>query len=300
MEYKKYLISGATGFLGKHIVELLFKETFETIGRGDSNTIKFDFTQNRSVLRLSNKYEYLIIASGHAHVLKEGAQDTYLHFSVNFKGVQALTCAIDTSCLKGVVYISTVAVYGTQLDKPFTEDDELHGDTAYAKSKIAAENYLLEWSRGNNIPVLILRIPLIAGKNPPGNLGQMISAIRNGRYFSILGGKARRSVIRAEDLSEFILNNCGKSGIYNLSDGLHPTYREFEVLISKQLNVNYPKELPIVIAKCLALLGDVFSFIPINSQKLKKMSQDLIINDTKARKELGWKPQGVIANFKIQ
>jgi nucleoside-diphosphate-sugar epimerase len=300
MENKKYLISGATGFLGKHIVALLSKETFDTIGRGYINTIKFDFTQNHSVLELFNKYEYLVIASGHAHVMQEGRQDAYLHLAVNFKGVQALISAIDTSCLKGVVYISTVAVYGTQSDKPFTEDDELQGDTAYAKSKIAAENYLTEWSLRSNIPILILRIPLIAGKNPPGNLGKMIRAIRNGRYFSILGGKARRSVILAEDLSEFILNNCGKSGIYNLSDGLHPTYRELEVLISKQLNVNYPKGLPRIIAKCLALLGDVFSFIPFNSQKLKKMSQDLIIDDTKARMELGWKPQGVIANFKIQ
>lgn len=299
METKRFLISGATGFLGKHIIALLPNATFETIGRGSSNTIKHDFTKPHSELKVPNTYEYLIIASGHAHVLREGPQDAYFHHSVNFKGPQVLTKLIDKSFLKGVVYISTIAVYGNPIDKPFTEDDALMGETAYAKSKIAAEDYLMEWSIMQKVPVLILRIPLIVGKNPPGNLGQMINAIKKGRYFSILGGKARRSAVLAEDLSGFIVKNCGKSGIYNLSDGLHPSYGEFEKLISGQLNIRPPKELPIIVAGFAALLGDVFSFIPINSKKLKKMSQDLIIDDTKARNELGWNPRSVIENFKI-
>ena len=39
MTDKKYLISGATGFLGKYIVQELALNSFDSIGRGSMNTI---------------------------------------------------------------------------------------------------------------------------------------------------------------------------------------------------------------------------------------------------------------------
>lgn len=300
MTEEKYLVSGASGFLGKFIVKELDERLFDSIGRGPTNTIKFDLSKTELPLTLEHKFEYLIIASGHAHVLKDDARQLHLHHAINYKGTQKLVEAAYHPGLKGVVFISTVAVYGEKMTYPFKENDELLGESPYAKSKIAAERYLTEWSVRTKVPVLIFRIPLVAGQNPPGNLGAMIEAIRKKRYFSVGKGVAKRSMVLAEDLAKFIIEMCGRHGIYNLSDGHHPSYREMEKCISMQLNTNLPKELPLVLARILARIGDVLPILPINTARLKKLTQNLIIDDTKARKELGWLPREVVKNFKIQ
>lgn len=297
---KKYLVSGATGFLGMYIISELADETFDTIGRSFTNNIIFDFTQIDAPLNIIDKYDYLIIASGHAHIFEDNVNEKILHYKINFNGTKKLVDSLDVKSLKGVVYISSVAVYGENMIIPFKEDDDLLGDSSYAKSKIAAENYLMSWSKEKKVPVLILRVPLIAGKFPPGNLKAMIEAIRNKRYFSVAGGKARRSMVLADDLAKFIVCNCGRHGVYNLSDGYHPSYRELEYVITKQLNVSLPREIPVFIAKIAAKFGDLFSFFPINSLRLKKLMYDLIIDDSKARREINWQPKSVIKNFIIK
>lgn len=300
MTEKKYLISGASGFLGKYIVRELDEREFDSIGRGPTNTIKFDLSQTELPLTFENKYEYLIIASGHAHVLQDDARQLHLHHSINYKGTQKLVDSAYHSCLKGVVFISTVAVYGEKMTYPFKESDELLGESPYAKSKIAAERYLIDWSVKTKVPVLVFRIPLIAGQNPPGNLGAMIVAIRKKRYFSVDKGRAKRSMVLAEDLAKFIIKMCGRHGIYNLSDGHHPSYREMEKFIAQQLNTHLPNELPFLLARILARIGDVLSILPINTARLKKLTQSLIIDDSKARTELGWQPREVLKNMKVQ
>lgn len=300
MTEKKFLISGASGFLGKYIVRELDEGLFDSIGRGPTNTIKFDLAQTELPLTFENKYEYLIIASGYAHVLQDNARQLQLHDTINFRGTQKIVESAYHSCLKGVVYISTVAVYGEKMTFPFKESDELLGESPYAKSKIAAERYLMEWSVKTKVPVLVFRIPLVAGQDPPGNLGAMIEAIRKKRYFSVGKGRAKRSMVLAEDLAKFIIEMCGRHGIYNLSDGHHPSYREMEKCIAQQLNTHLPNELPFLLARFLARIGDVLPILPINTARLKKLTQNLIIDDTKARTELGWEPREVVKNLKVQ
>lgn len=300
MTDKKYLISGATGFLGKYIIQELAFNSFDSIGRGPMNTINYDLSQVEMPLTLLNKYDYLIIASGHAHVFQDNGREMHLHNDINFKGTQKLVESAYHTALKGIVFISTVAVYGEKMTFPFKEGDELRGESPYAKSKIAAERFLMGWSQKTMVPVLILRIPLIAGKCPPGNLGAMIEAIRNKRYFSVAQGKARRSMVLAEDLAKFIVGNCGQHGNYNLSDGVHPSYRLLEKLIASQLNLSMPKEIPLFLVYILAKIGDVLTFLPINSVRLKKLINDLILDDSKARKELNWQPREVVKYLTIE
>ena len=53
------------------------------------------------------------------------------------------------------------------------------------KSKIDAEAEVVSWCKKNDVEFLILRLPLISGPNPPGNLGALYKAIQKGYYFRI-------------------------------------------------------------------------------------------------------------------
>jgi nucleoside-diphosphate-sugar epimerase len=129
----------------------------------------------------------------------------------------------------------------------------------------------------------------------------MIDGIRTGKYCSIAGGKARKSVLMAEDIARLIPLLLEKGGIYNVCDSHQPTFHELETLISKQLGKRKPLSIPYSLAWAMAKVGDCLgSKAPINSLKLKKITSSLTFSNEKAMRELGWKPIDVLENFKIK
>ncbi len=129
----------------------------------------------------------------------------------------------------------------------------------------------------------------------------MINGIKGGYYFNVGGGKAKKSMVLAEDVANIIPIAAKIGGIYNLTDGYHPSFNELSLVIAKQLNKNPPLNLPGFLAKLIALAGDVLgSKAPLNSDKLNKMTSDLTFDDSKARDILGWNPTSVLEAFKIK
>src|SRR5690606_10477594 len=108
------------------------------------------------------------------------------------------------------------------------EDSPLDGKTPYAESKALAEAWLGKWAGENGVTLGILRLPLIAGPNPPGNLGAMVNGIRLGRYLSVGQANARKSMVWAEDVARIIPVVAERGGVYNLTDGHHPSFSELE------------------------------------------------------------------------
>jgi len=225
-----------------------------------------------------------------------------LFFDVNYEGTKNLCKALEKSYLpKAFVFISTVAVYGLEAGKNITEEYPLNGDTPYALSKIQAEQFLTEWCSKNNVVLSIIRPSLIAGPNPPGNLGAMIKGIKTGRYLSIAGGKARKSVLMVHDIARLLPALIEKGGVYNVCDDSQPTFRELEELIAKQSGKKLSQSIPYWLAKPMALVGDLLGQkAPINSLKLSKITESLTFSNEKAKRELNWQPLNVLNNFKIE
>lgn len=223
-------------------------------------------------------------------------------FDVNLQGTKNLCTALEQSGIpKSFIFISTVAVYGRDSGENITEEYPLNGTTPYALSKIKAEKYLEEWCAMHNVKLSILRPSLIAGPNPPGNLGAMIHGIKSGKYLSIAGGKAQKSVLMVQDIANLVPLLIEKGGIYNVCDSYQPSFRELEMVICKQLNKKLPLSIPYWFAKSMAVFGDCLGEkTPINSLKLRKITHSLTFSNEKAMRELGWKPMNVLKNFRIE
>lgn len=291
------LITGGNGFFGNHLIEVFKEKQFDTIGL-NSCTINVNLAV--TVPSLSKHYEKVVHAAGKAHSIPKNKQEEESFYNVNFQGTINLTKAFDQMqhWPASFVFISTVGVYGIDEGELLDENTPLAGHLPYQKSKIMAENHLQQWAAVNNIELTILRLPLLVGKNPPGNLGAMIRAIKRGYYFRIGRGDARRSMVLAEDVAVLVASNKLKPGIFNLTDGIHPSYQELEDLIANQLNKNI-KTIPHALVKAAASLGDYLSFLPINNYKLQKLQSTLTFSDQKARTHLNWKPRSVIENLII-
>lgn len=128
----------------------------------------------------------------------------------------------------------------------------------------------------------------------------MVNGIKTGMYVSIVGGKARKSILMAEDIANLVPLVAEKGGIYNVCDDYNPSFGELEASIAKQLGKKKPISIPYWMAKCLAWVGDVLCFFPLNSSRLDKIVTSDTWSNEKAKKELGWVPMSVLHNYKIQ
>lgn len=290
---KKVLLTGASGFLGSFLINLTEYEG-ETLGRGQRSTIRCDLSKEVPDL---NKYDLIIHAAGKAHSVPKTDVEREAFFKVNVDGTKNLLKGLERAAIlpKSFVFISTVAVYGLETGLLINEQSFLNANDPYGQSKIQAENLVEEWCARHNVICSILRLPLIVGENPPGNLGAMIKAIKKGYYFNIGGGLARKSMVLAKDVAKFIPRVAKIGGIYNLTDGKHPSFAELSSAIAEQLNKSKPINIPLWLAKIIALAGDFLGAkAPINTNKLKKITSDLTFDDSHAKNKLDWNPTPVL------
>lgn len=297
----RLLFTGASGFLGNNTFPLL-RRMYDIMTIGLLQ--KDDYTVNiaKEIPELYERYDIILHAAGKAHSIPRSEVEKQAFFDVNLQGTKNLCTALEKAGVpKAFIFISTVAVYGCDYGENIAEGHPLNGDTPYAMSKRFAEEYLQEWCYEHNVILGIIRPSLIAGPNPPGNLGAMIHGIRSGKYLSITGSQARKSVLMVQDIAKLVPLLAEKGGIYNVCDSHHPTFRELETTICRQLDKKLPLSIPYWVAKCMALAGDCLGRkASINSLKLDKITKSLTFSNEKAIRELGWTPTNVLENFKIE
>lgn len=290
----RILLTGASGFLGSILKEELSQnhEIF-TLGRKSENDISVDL---KSEIPLIPEVDMVIHAAGKAHVIPKTEQEKLEFFKINVEGTANLLKALEDVKPKVFIFISTVAVYGKEKGENITEDHPLLGDSPYAISKKKAEKLVLDFGERQSIKTLILRLPLVIGQNAPGNLGAISKAIQKGYYFRLGKGEARKSMVLASDIGQLINGWNGEEGVFNLTDGLHPSLSELDTYIANKFNKNI-RSVSSGILTIASKVGDMIPGFPINSYRLRKLSDSLTFCDLKAKKELSWKPKSVIGNF---
>ena len=295
MQGDEILLTGASGFLGSMISIELEKNGVKVRTLGKS-TGDYSCDLATTVPRFNIGFKYVIHAAGKAHVIPTDKEESKLFYDVNLKGTKNLLTGLEkiNDLPESVIYISTVSVYGLGEGKMIKEETLLNGSSPYADSKKKAEEFLVNWGKENGVKIGILRLPLVVGPNPPGNLRAMIDGIKSGKYFSIRGNKAKKSMVKGKDIVSIIEPLAVRGGIYNLTDGCHPGVHELEDVISNSVGRKV-KSIPKYVAKGVAKVGDVIGpRFPLNSDILKKLTSTLTFSDEKARKELGWNPSPVL------
>jgi len=300
------LVSGRSGFLGRYVVDHAKASGWiiDALGRSRASDISHDLADGPPELPQLG-YDVVYHAAGKAHLFPRTEEDKEAFFRVNTQGTANLLTALERQerLPQAFVLVSTMAVYGKERGEAITEEAPREASDPYGLSKIQAEDLALEWGERHGVRIGIVRLPLVAGAGAPGNLGAMISAIRRGRYMGIGGGQAKRSVVLASDVARILPVVAEKGGIYNLTDGHHPTFVEIERAIAGAIGRQAPKHIPLSLASVGARVGDVIvkatgRRFPLTSQALSKMTSTLTFDDSKARRELGWEPAPVLDHVK--
>jgi len=299
------LLTGGAGFLGRMLARGL-RESGVEVTIADLRELPgyrcrpVDLTRSETLDWGGERFDMLVHAAGLAHRKPANEAERRQFFEVNEGGTRKLLESLEAGRAPGLaVLISTVAVYGREEGELLGEDTPPCAGDAYGTSKLAAEKAFLAWAERNGVRWTILRLPLVYGPDPPGNLGAMASAMRAGRYRGIGSGEARRSLVWGMDVGRALLRAASAGGVFHLTDGRHPRFREIEEAMAEGLGLRPPGRIPGWAGWCAAAAGSLMAAAagwraPLDLDRYRKMTRTLTFSDARARREFGWEGTSVL------
>lgn len=166
MKENSILITGASGFVGLHAIQVFRKKyNVDTISLKGKNPEEIEL----------NKYEVILHLAGIAHQTKKISSGEYE--SANHKLPVQLAKKANEQGVGHFIFISTVKVYGENSEQALNENSKCTPVDAYGQSKLNAEKDLLSMNSDSFI-VSVIRPALIYGKGVKGNLAKLVNLIR--------------------------------------------------------------------------------------------------------------------------
>jgi len=310
----KILITGASGFIGSFIVEEALKRGFETwaaVRKSSSRNflqderirfIELDFSsQEKLEQQLKDcQFDFVVHAAGATKCLHQ--EDFY---RINTEGTQHFVNALLAlqMPLKRFVYISSLSIMGAireqQPYEEIRETDKAQPNTAYGKSKLAAEQWLSTLNA--QFPYIILRPTGVYGPRERDYFMQ-VKSIRNHIDFAVGFQRQDITFVYVTDVVQaiFLALEKGETGRkYFLSDGEVYQSSEFSNLVHQELGCPWWIRItaPIWLLRVITWCGDFMGRISgkmtvLNNDKFNILRQRNWRCDIEpARKELGYEPQ---------
>lgn len=232
----------------------------------------------------------VIHTAARAHVLEETEGDPLALFRAqNVAGTLALARQALAAGVRRFIFLSSVGVNGIQSTRPFTEDHTPAPVEPYALSKLEAERGLMALAAGTDMEVVILRPPLVYGRNAPGNFGRLVNAIARGRLLP-LGAIChnQRSLVALDNLLDLIVSclthPAAANQIFLAADGEDISTAGLVQRLAAAMGV--PAHLlpvPVWTLKAAAAALGKDSIV-------QKLAGNLQVDIGKARRVLGWHP----------
>jgi nucleoside-diphosphate-sugar epimerase len=208
----KALVTGASGFIGLHLVEAL-------VARGDKVTcLVRQASQTHSLKRLGLDLVYGDVTDPHTLLAAVAGQDIVYHlagltlalnsrsfYRVNQFGFHniAQVCARQANP-PVLILVSSLAAAGPSLDgRPKSESDPARPVSHYGRSKRYGE--LQAELFADRVPITIVRPPIVLGQGDRLGLPMFQAIDKTGLHIVPGLGRHRYSLIHADDLAELML-----------------------------------------------------------------------------------------------
>jgi len=313
----KTLVTGATGFVGVHLVSdlaergapcrCLVRPTSDRSKLAGLPGVEFfegDVTEPETLAGLAEgvRTVFHLCAEGHVSAISKEAHRRFV--DVNVGGTRNVLKECARSGVERFVHFSSTAAMGL-IKKPLVDEtDPPQPRTPYQKSKLESERVALGFCRDGRVPVIVLRPCMIYGLGGKGEFHKMCELMRRGRFPRVGFGKNLTPIVHVSDVVQAALKAAerGRPGeVYLVTSARFYPLAELRQHVLRAYGVSrhywyVPKALMYVGAWMAELVARVRGRPPIVTvRNIASTVWDREFSIEKARRELGYEPQMGIA-----
>ena len=218
----RILVTGATGFVGRHLCRLLASLGHDVVGttRTSANLAKVDGYKLMTIADLGEEIDwgpllegadYVIHLAARVHVMQERDKDPLAAFRrVNVNGTEQLLRHEHMRDVKRVIFVSSIKVHGDEtVTKPFSATDTPAPPDPYGISKFEAEELVEKIGAETGFETVIIRPPLVYGPGVGGNFARLLKLIDKGIPLPFGLVRNTRSLVSVDNLCDLIRECLG-------------------------------------------------------------------------------------------
>ena len=297
----RILVTGATGFVGRHLSNVLLSEGHEVLG----TTRKDTGATSETDLRLTTipdigdyvdwapalqDVDSVVHLAARVHVMKESAEDPLATYRrTNVAGTENLLRRAGKHGIKRFVFISTVKVHGdATYGTPYSTADTLAPTDPYGCSKLEAEELVKRIGAEDGIETVIIRPPLVYGPGVAGNFLRLLRLVDKGIPLPFGLVENVRSLVGVDNLCDLIreclTNHSAVGKRFLVSDNSDVSTRELVGHIATAMSKR-ARILPVpprMISLAAKLVG--------KSAEASRLLDSLQVDISDTMQTLNWKP----------
>lgn len=292
------LLTGSTGFIGRRTSVLLTSRGHQVTNvvrshSGDSsNAMVIDSLDGDTDWTAALRDKDIVIhTAALAHRRAKVSSSDELSddvYQVNVTATANLARQAGEADVRRFIFISSIGVNGFVNDKPFTESDLENPCDPYARSKFEAEKQLWEISRQSNMEVVIIRPPLVYGRNAPGNFGTLVRLVEKRIPLPLGAVNNTRSLVALDNLVDLIITCINhpeaRNEVFFAGDGEDLSTTELLRAVGQAKG-----KLAILIPVPTGILMFVARLFG-KKVAAQRVLGSLQVDISKARSRLGWEP----------
>ena len=317
LDGRHVLVTGATGFVGRHLVRMLAETSGAELrllartatpddppaaARGRSRYVRGDLAEPAGLAGLCDGVDVVFHCAA-AMPDQPGAPpspDDYRRRNVDT--TLRLAMLASDAGVRRFVFVSSPAAMGTPSQATVDESTPCRPSSPYAVTKRLAEEGLQELGRRTGLEVAIVRPCLIAGEGQRGGvLLKLFKLCRQG-LFPVFGGRldVQKPLVDVEDVARALMLAAirGAPGeIYLVTSGVRHTLGEMLAVAGRLTGNPRPyRSIPLPVARAAALATTPLARLvgrdpPLSPERLDLFLADRGIDIGKARRELGYAPE---------
>jgi nucleoside-diphosphate-sugar epimerase len=263
---KNVLVTGATGFVGQHLIECLKLDgnNIRIISRKPVpglETIICDFLEDDIPENAFDDIDTVFHLAGYAHDLRDPSKVEIFYRKMNVNvTIDLLTLSMKYN-IKRFIFVSSVKAGGVPIEGECTsEENQSKSEGIYGGTKREAELKILEAGRKSGMHVSILRPTLIYGPKAKGNLKLMMNGIKKGWFPPLPETGNRRSMVHVDDVVRALLllasDQQSNGETFIVTDGRTYSSRDIYKIMSSTLGKRIPRwTVPLFLFNVIALIN---------------------------------------------
>jgi nucleoside-diphosphate-sugar epimerase len=300
---KRAFVTGGSGFVGGRAITALRSRGIEVVAlaRSDSSVKTVEAlgaTSARGDLEAKAALEAGCRGCDvvfHAAAHTDQFDPVAVHMRITTKGTENVLAAARAAGVKRFVHVSTEAVLAD--GNPIIRADEKRPIPAkalgaYPLTKGLAEQAVIA-ANGPGFETVVVRPRFVWGKGDTNLLPEFVDAVKAGTFGWVSGGRYLTSTVHVDNVVEGLLLAAEKGtpgSIYFVTDGAPVEFRDFITKLLATQGIDAGKRnIPRWLARTVVTLTSWMKKPPLTKTAFALMAHEITVDDSKARRELGYK-----------